>query len=87
LFFFIFLLHWVAGNGPSAITLSFMLAGHWPYYNGNPVADPCLQSRLEDTRDHTLMESNLEELSEVMYRDLILIPRILFTLQFNNSPT
>ncbi|CAG0924250.1 unnamed protein product [Notodromas monacha] len=57
----------VVGNGPSAITLSFMLSGHWPQYNGNPVADPCLQLRLDDTKDFSLMELNLEELSEVRY--------------------
>ncbi|OAD57088.1 Oxidative stress-induced growth inhibitor 1, partial [Eufriesea mexicana] len=35
------------GNGPSGICLSFMLAGNWPYYTGEPhPADEMLTARL-----------------------------------------
>jgi len=34
------------GNGPSGISLSYILAGHWPYYNGEPHSDEALNSRL-----------------------------------------
>lgn len=38
----------VIGNGPSGICLSYMLAGNWPYYNGNPhPGDDMLTARLQ----------------------------------------
>ncbi|XP_051170022.1 oxidative stress-induced growth inhibitor 1-like [Leptopilina boulardi] len=38
----------VIGNGPSGICLSYMLAGNWPYYNGNPhPGDEMLTARLK----------------------------------------
>ncbi|XP_043801823.1 oxidative stress-induced growth inhibitor 1-like [Apis laboriosa] len=37
----------IIGNGPSGICLSFMLAGNWPYYTGEPhPADEMLTARL-----------------------------------------
>ncbi|XP_077276310.1 oxidative stress-induced growth inhibitor 1 [Temnothorax americanus] len=37
----------IIGNGPSGICLSYMLAGNWPYYNGEPhPGDDMLTARL-----------------------------------------
>lgn len=37
----------IVGNGPSGICLSYMLAGNWPYYTGEPhPADEMLTARL-----------------------------------------
>lgn len=49
--FFIF-----QGNGPSAITLSYMLAGNWPYYNGLPHPVEFLQYRLQENKQYSLLE-------------------------------
>ena len=39
-----------SGNGPSGICLSFMLAGNWPYYTGEPhPADEMLTARLHSS--------------------------------------
>lgn len=38
---------WSSGNGPSGICLSYMLAGNWPYYTGEPhPGDDMLTARL-----------------------------------------
>ena len=39
-----------AGNGPSAITLSFLLHGYRPYYNGNTHSNTLLTSKLQDSK-------------------------------------
>lgn len=37
----------LSGNGPSGICLSYMFAGNWPYYNGDPhPGDEMLTARL-----------------------------------------
>ncbi|GIY66620.1 oxidative stress-induced growth inhibitor 1 [Caerostris darwini] len=54
----------IIGNGPSAITLSYMLSGNWPYYNGLPHPIDFLQYRLEENRDKSLLEQDLAYLSE-----------------------
>lgn len=36
----------IIGNGPSGLCTSYMLSGHWPYYNKNKVFDEYLQMRL-----------------------------------------
>lgn len=37
----------ISGNGPSGICLSYMLAGNWPYYTGEPhPGDEMLTARL-----------------------------------------
>lgn len=54
----------VIGNGPSAITLSYMLAGNWPYYNGRPHPVDFLQYRLEENKEYSLLEQDLDYLSE-----------------------
>ncbi|XP_035207736.1 oxidative stress-induced growth inhibitor 1-like [Stegodyphus dumicola] len=54
----------VIGNGPSAITLSYMLAGNWPYYNGLPHPIDYLQYRLEENKGKSLLEQDLCSLSE-----------------------
>lgn len=56
------------GNGPSGITLSYMLAGHWPYCVANDIAkhpDELLRARLQCTDlSQSLVEQDLMELSE-----------------------
>lgn len=56
----------IIGNGPSAITLSFMLSGHWPYYDSStPHPNPDLHQRLmRETGGcrKSLMECDLERL-------------------------
>lgn len=38
---------WSSGNGPSGICLSYLLAGNWPYYTGEPhPGDDMLTARL-----------------------------------------
>lgn len=46
----------ILGNGPSAITLSYMLAGNWPYYNDLPHPIDFLQNRLEENKEYSLLE-------------------------------
>ncbi|KAK2580814.1 hypothetical protein KPH14_011547 [Odynerus spinipes] len=52
----------IVGNGPSGICLSYMLAGNWPYYTGEPhPVDEMLTARLHFT---TKSFANDEELLE-----------------------
>lgn len=54
----------VIGNGPSGITMSYFLAGNWPYYApGACHPNPYLHSRLEDNRNLSLVEQDLSLLS------------------------
>lgn len=54
----------VIGNGPSGITMSYFLAGNWPYYApGACHPNPYLHARLEDNRDLSLVEQDLSSLS------------------------
>ena len=59
----------LTGNGPSAITLSYLLSGHVPYYRGNS-SDDFLHLRLSENLDQPLVLQDLEFLSDVS--DLIL---------------
>jgi hypothetical protein len=56
----------IIGNGPSAITLSYLLSGHWPYYDSSrPHPDPDLHQRLMKETSagrKSLMECDLEVL-------------------------
>ncbi|XP_076470605.1 oxidative stress-induced growth inhibitor 1-like [Babylonia areolata] len=54
----------VVGNGPSAITLSFLLHGHRPYYNGDSHSNALLTSKLKGSKESSLVEQDLEFLSE-----------------------
>jgi len=54
----------VIGNGPSAITLSYMLAGNVPYYVGNS-SDEFLHLRLSENADEPLVLQDLAFLSDV----------------------
>lgn len=57
-----------AGNGPSGITLSYMLAGNWPYWNKNEIEkhpDELLRARLSCAdADKSLVEQDLVQLAE-----------------------
>merc|ERR1719369_1061280 len=53
----------VIGNGPSGIALSYFLSGHWPYYTG-VTSDVFLHARLQDQPDLSLVEQDLEYLSD-----------------------
>lgn len=54
------------GNGPSAITLSYMLAGNVPYYEGTS-SDEFLHARLSQAVDQPLVLQELQFLSDVSY--------------------
>lgn len=53
-----------SGNGPSGISLSFLLSGHWPHYTGS-ASDEFLHARLMDQSHLSLVEQDLEFLTEV----------------------
>lgn len=75
----------IVGNGPSAIILSFLLSGHWPYYNGKPVDDPVLAERLKYmSQSKSLVLQDLDWLSEGLYDSRTLNPvSILFDHLFH----
>lgn len=56
----------IIGNGPSAITLSFMLAGNWPYYNRENEPHPIdyLHNRLVSLQSDSLLVADLDFLSQ-----------------------
>uniref|UniRef100_A0A1B0CRY7 Oxidative stress-induced growth inhibitor 2 n=1 Tax=Lutzomyia longipalpis TaxID=7200 RepID=A0A1B0CRY7_LUTLO len=58
----------VVGNGPSGIALSFMLAGHWPYWNPKDVdahPDELLRARLNYADNQkSLVEQDLATLAD-----------------------
>lgn len=54
----------VVGNGPSGITMSFLLAGNWPYYTACSHPNGYLHARLDGKRDVSLVEMDLQELSD-----------------------
>lgn len=54
----------IIGNGPSAISLSYMLAGNWPYYNGSSNPVEFLHYKLRENVDKSLVEQDLRYLSE-----------------------
>uniref|UniRef100_A0A1B6D3R4 FAD/NAD(P)-binding domain-containing protein n=1 Tax=Clastoptera arizonana TaxID=38151 RepID=A0A1B6D3R4_9HEMI len=55
----------VIGNGPSGLALSYMLAGNWPYYNGNTHLDEMLTARLKNSPSgRSLVQQDLKFLSE-----------------------
>ena len=43
------------GNGPSALTLSFLLNGNWPYYDGEH-PDEILHARLSYEKEKSILE-------------------------------
>jgi len=53
----------VIGNGPSGITLSYMLSGYTPYYTGAGLSDEYLHNRLMDGKGQSLYEQDLDYLS------------------------
>ena len=75
------------GNGPSGISLSLLLSGHWPHYTG-AASDEFLHARLMDQAHLSLVEQDLEFLTEVN-RDFIgiciLNYDIIFIFQYIQS--
>ncbi|XP_023340826.1 oxidative stress-induced growth inhibitor 2 [Eurytemora carolleeae] len=53
----------IIGNGPSGISLSYMLSGNWPYYTGES-EDELLHTRLQQEPDLSLVEQDLAFLSD-----------------------
>ena len=54
----------ILGNGPSGITLSYLLSGNVPYYRGNS-SDEFLHLRLTENADEPLVLQDLAFLSDV----------------------
>ncbi|XP_006821878.1 oxidative stress-induced growth inhibitor 1-like [Saccoglossus kowalevskii] len=54
----------IIGNGPSGICLSYMLSGNTPYFTGQPHPNIYLQQKLEEHPDISILEQDLEYLSE-----------------------
>ncbi|XP_059138549.1 oxidative stress-induced growth inhibitor 2-like [Physella acuta] len=54
----------VVGNGPSAISLSYMLAGNRPFYNGLTLSNEFLTRRLQENMGISLVDQDLPTLSE-----------------------
>ena len=52
------------GNGPSGISLSYMLSGNLAYYEGTS-SDDLLHARLSQNKDQPLVLQDLQLLSEV----------------------
>ena len=55
-----------SGNGPSGISLSYLLSGNWPYYTGES-EDELLHTRLQQEPDLSLVEQDLAFLSDVSF--------------------
>ncbi|XP_022100915.1 oxidative stress-induced growth inhibitor 2-like [Acanthaster planci] len=53
----------IVGNGPSGISLSYLLSGNWPYYTGEPHPDPYLHARLLENEEQSILQQDLEFLS------------------------
>ncbi|CAL1538647.1 unnamed protein product [Lymnaea stagnalis] len=54
----------IVGNGPSAISLSYMLAGNRPYYNGHTLSNEYLSKRLQENMGISLVEQDLPSLCD-----------------------
>ena len=54
----------LTGNGPSGISLSYMLAGNVAYYEGVS-SDDMLHARLSQNKDQPLILHDLQTLSDV----------------------
>ncbi|XP_048461642.1 oxidative stress-induced growth inhibitor 1-like isoform X2 [Rhincodon typus] len=55
----------VIGNGPSAICLSYLLSGYRPYFKESSIhPNPILQRKLEQNLGISILEQDLEHLSE-----------------------
>ena len=58
-----------AGNGPSGIALSHLLAGNWPYYNGTLHPDELLTARLANAPPgRSIVQQDLRFLSQVCFQ-------------------
>ena len=65
------------GNGPSAITLSYILAGNTPFYSGN-TNDEFLHLRLTENADEPLVLQDLAFLSDVSFLALFFFEDFIF---------
>ncbi|XP_031470979.1 oxidative stress-induced growth inhibitor 1 [Phasianus colchicus] len=55
----------IIGNGPSGICLSYLLSGYTPYFKRHSLhPHPILQSKLEEAADVSILDQDLEYLSE-----------------------
>ncbi|XP_033013125.1 oxidative stress-induced growth inhibitor 1 [Lacerta agilis] len=55
----------IIGNGPSGICLSYLLSGNIPYVRRSPVhPNPILQRKLEETPEVSILDQDIEYLSE-----------------------
>lgn len=54
----------IVGNGPSGITLSYLLNGHSPFYNRKAHPDPMLSARLIECTQKSLLHQDLSFLSQ-----------------------
>lgn len=57
----------VIGNGPSGICLSYMLSGNWPYYVPHQHPDPILDEKLCKDSGKSVLEMDLEYVSEGLH--------------------
>ncbi|KAF7589218.1 hypothetical protein BBP40_004560 [Aspergillus hancockii] len=80
----------IIGNGPSAMTLSYILHGHVPYYSSNPPhPDPLLHAKLKDTPE--LLNVDVDALTEhfaasrLSYSTQALPVNVLFDTLFRPS--
>jgi len=54
----------IIGNGPSSLSLSYMLDGNWPYYNGTGHPIDYLQTKLESNINTPVMLQDMTFLSD-----------------------
>jgi len=59
----------ILGNGPSGISLSHLLSGHWPYHNGmsHPTNEELNARLAAEPQGLSIIEQDLEFLSQVNY--------------------
>ena len=73
----------ISGNGPSGISLSYFLSGHWPYYSGSPHPDEFLQMRLQSEGQESSIIEQVNRDNELsvtrtgtIFNNIIILKRI-----------